>query len=163
MNLKLTKASTRARIFGAEYKGKKRDKKHLFVKNLHNKLMFYTIFFLFLLNICLWSTTDELVTENNMMKLKLHGLDQQYKLMNDIFLSFLASQVTYFMFLWWCTKENSDHHCAIQTNTHNLFMHEVSWRWMMTYRFLIVNLYHMFMFFPSWLYEVWTLGSICYT
>lgn len=100
MNLKLTKASTRARIFGAEYKGKKRDKKHLFVKNLHNKLMFYTIFFLFLLNICLWSTTDELVTENNMMKLKLHGLDQQYKLMNDIFLSFLASQVTYFMFLW---------------------------------------------------------------
>ena len=90
-------------------------------------------------------------------KLKLQGLEQQYKLMNGMLFSFLASPVTYLMFLWWRAKENSDHHCAIQANTHNLFMHEVSWRWMMTYRFLIVNLYHMFMFFPSWLYDFWML------
>ena len=85
-----------------------------------------------------------LATENNMMQLNLQGLEQQYKLMNTMLFSFLASQVTYLMFLWWRAMENSDHHCAIQANAHNLFMHEVSWRWMMTNRFLIVNLYHMF-------------------
>ena len=113
--------------------------------------------------ICLQSTNEGLTNENNVMKLKLQGLENQYKLMNGMFFSFLTYQVTYLMFLWWRIMENGDHYCSMQANTHNLFMHEVSWRWMMTYRFLIVNLYHMFMFFPSWLYEVCTLGSICYT
>ena len=84
-----------------------------------------------------------LATENNMMKLKLQGLEQQYKLMNGMLFSFLASQVTYLMFLWWRTKENSDHHCAIQDNT-ELISAQSDWGRMMTNIFFIVNLYHMF-------------------
>ena len=113
------------------------------MKNLHNKSMFYTVFLLFLLNICLQGTTDVLATENNMMKLKLQGLEQQYKLMNGMLFSFLTYQVTYLMFLWWRTKENSDHHWAIQDNT-ELISAGCDWRWMMTKDYLFVNLYHMF-------------------
>ena len=89
------------------------------------------------------STADWLASDNNMMKLKLQGLEQQYKLLIGIVFSFLASQVTYLIFLWWRTKENSDHHWAIQDNT-ELISAGCDWRWMMTKDYLFVNLYHMF-------------------
>ena len=46
-NFKLMKPSTGARILGGD-KRRKRDEKLLYFKNLHNKLMFYTILLLFL-------------------------------------------------------------------------------------------------------------------